>query len=937
VKQRANHRTYWALCLALVAALAVPVPVAHAVYVQCIVRPSPTAAGVAAAYAIDIGSNPYDRIDQLRLTLPFDTGFSASNIGPSTVLVNGIPCRGGTIVKKADNAIRVDIMLQQRLVKGQPIAIAVSREAGLTNPISPRSCYRMTLGFVRDGTELAWIESDQYAITPSALGSLGITIDPPVVGAAGSYDVQFITGSNGRIKAGQDYIMIAFPAGFSLPQSFSMTDVTLNGVSCAGRVYRASDEPNAIQIYTPIDVSSDSLVSIRIPAKAGIKNSGTTGLAILSVWTSIESFRVDAPPIIIMGRQVVEATLRLQPPVAGAAVEMTFDFKTSPVGRLLAGQRVMMRLPSAFALPLFTTGVTCVVNQIEVAVQVDNGVVTATIPAFVPDNGRVIVTLPVGLGIINPAGTGGYVVEVWTDADMSPAVVLTSVQAPSPAAVSLAVSTRAVGRVAAWTVSFAPSSPARLPAAGDAISLVFDEHIIVPQTIAPDSATVNGVPASLTVAGALVAVTVPQGVPVADRITVVLAEDAGIRTPPTEGQYGVTVATTRDATYAAGNSIDFRILPVVTIVVTPDAPSGQNGYYIGTRPTVKLVGDAFSMYYKLDDAGFQPYTTNTPLSIGEGTHALSCYAVTQDGIQGDVTVRSFVVDLTVPKVTIQGSSGDVLVNSSQVTLRGTVSEPVDVLQFNGVPARVAEDLTFDVALTVADGQALACFARDVAGNPTSSIRTVRIDGVAPVIARDSLQLASATVHTNQYNVIVTVSESAAVTVNGLPMTMAGIAWHATVPLATGPNEIVIKAVDRAGNESVLAWTVAYTDLLEIELRVGEATARVGDELRVLDAPPVVVNGVTFVPLRFIGEALGSSVQWNDALKVVFLERGTRQLQLTIGSKLAIVDGEIVELLEAPRIVNGRTMVPIRFISEAFGADVQWDPETRGVSITVDTN
>jgi hypothetical protein len=95
--------------------------------------------------------------------------------------------------------------------------------------------------------------------------------------------------------------------------------------------------------------------------------------------------------------------------------------------------------------------------------------------------------------------------------------------------------------------------------------------------------------------------------------------------------------------------------------------------------------------------------------------------------------------------------------------------------------------------------------------------------------------------------------------------------------------------------------------------------------------------VTFVPLRFIGEALGSSVQWNDALKVVFLERGTRQLQLTIGSKLAIVDGEIVELLEAPRIVNGRTMVPIRFISEAFGADVQWDPETRGVSITVDTN
>jgi hypothetical protein len=79
------------------------------------------------------------------------------------------------------------------------------------------------------------------------------------------------------------------------------------------------------------------------------------------------------------------------------------------------------------------------------------------------------------------------------------------------------------------------------------------------------------------------------------------------------------------------------------------------------------------------------------------------------------------------------------------------------------------------------------------------------------------------------------------------------------------------------------------------------------------------------------------VQWNDALKVVMLQRSARRLQLTIGSKLAIVDGQIVELLEAPRIMNGRTMVPIRFISEAFGADVQWNPETQGISIVVNAD
>jgi hypothetical protein len=434
-----------------------------------------------------------------------------------------------------------------------------------------------------------------------------------------------------------------------------------------------------------------------------------------------------------------------------------------------------------------------------------------------------------------------------------------------------------------------------------------------------------------------VTISVPEGVARVERVTVVIDETAGVRTPPTPSQCGATVSTTGDATSVATNAVDFRVLPVVTVVVTPDMPNGQNGYYIGVRPSAKLFGDAFSIYYRLDDSPYQLYLTGASLDLGEGSHTLSCYGVAQDGTQGDTVQRPFSVDLTAPKVLLSGSSGDVLVNATQVILRGTVSEPVDVLQFNGVAAHVATDLTFEASLSVSDGQALACFARDTAGNPTSSVRTIRVDSVPPVIARDGLQSASTSIHADKIDVMVTVNESATMTLNGLPMSLAGVAWRGTVLLVDGPNQIVVTAVDRAGNESRLAWTVTRTELLAIELHVGDSTARVGDETRTLDAPPVIVNGVTFVPLRFIGEALGSEVQWNDALKVVMLQRSARRLQLTIGSKLAIVDGQIVELLEAPRIINGRTMVPIRFISEAFGADVQWNPETRGISIVVNAD
>jgi spore coat protein U-like protein len=269
-----------------------------------------------------------------------------------------------------------------------------------------------------------------------------------------------------------------------------------------------------------------------------------------------------------------------------------------------------------------------------------------------------------------------------------------------------------------------------------------------------------------------------------------------------------------------------------------------------------------------------------------------------------------------------------------VTLTGTVSELVEMLQVNGVPAAVAPNNTFTVAITASDGQALACYARDLAGNTTSFVRTIRIDSTPPVISRVGPVLTRSTVQTDDLDVRVTVSEPATLTVNGQAMLAASPEYAATIPLQPGANEVTVRAVDSAGNEGILSWTVMHTDTLTIRLTAGASMATVGDEERTLDAPPLIVNGVTFVPLRFIGEALGAEVEWNDALKVVFLTRGTLRVQLSIGSKLAIIDGRITQLLEAPRIQNGRTMVPLRFISEAFGADVTWDQATKAVTVAL---
>lgn len=105
----------------------------------------------------------------------------------------------------------------------------------------------------------------------------------------------------------------------------------------------------------------------------------------------------------------------------------------------------------------------------------------------------------------------------------------------------------------------------------------------------------------------------------------------------------------------------------------------------------------------------------------------------------------------------------------------------------------------------------------------------------------------------------------------------------------------------------------------------------------LDVDPQIDNGTTLVPLRGIIEALGADIEWDDTSKTVTVVKGDDTIELTIGQKTAYKNGDAVDLNVACKLVNGRTMVPLRFISEAIGADVNWDGETRDISITFNSS
>ncbi len=99
-----------------------------------------------------------------------------------------------------------------------------------------------------------------------------------------------------------------------------------------------------------------------------------------------------------------------------------------------------------------------------------------------------------------------------------------------------------------------------------------------------------------------------------------------------------------------------------------------------------------------------------------------------------------------------------------------------------------------------------------------------------------------------------------------------------------------------------------------------------------DQPPVVMNGRTMVPLRLIFDALGAEMVWDQTSETVTATRGATTVKLTIGATIAYVNGEAKALDSPAIIINERTLVPARFIGESLGAKVGWNEETWTVSI-----
>ena len=483
---------------------------------------------------------------------------------------------------------------------------------------------------------------------------------------------------------------------------------------------------------------------------------------------------------------------------------------------------------------------------------------------------------------------------------------------------------------------------------GKYIYITFPEEFTLPQTVKKEFITVNTeIPTEVKISGKTISLKIPSSIANYRDVTINIYSSFGIINPPKKGTYIFAVWTDSE-TEPVTVTVEIKEKDYVrTLIQTnPIEPDGVSGFF-KSQVTVTLLPEtntqeSMQTFYKIDGGDFKLY--EVPFSISEGTHTISYYSKT-NYITEDPQTKTLKIDLTPPLITFNFEETTYTAESTFV-ISGKVSEP-STLYINGIMVDVKSDLSYAKEFPIENGgNTFTLRATDVAGNSTIRQITVVLDLTTPVLTVESPTnwqqfkgkgvLAKGSVYPENCNVYV----------NGekIPLDEKGNFDFTYTPKTKNTLlSINITAVySLTGKSAEQKILVTYEPQSEkILLTVDKNTALVDGIEKTMDVAPFIDKNSnrTLVPIRFVSEFLGGTVDWNATTRTVTIKFGKNinneglKIELTIENTIVYVNGKEVKTDVAPLIKDSRTFVPLRFIAETMGFNVEWNSANRSIAIT----
>lgn len=514
----------------------------------------------------------------------------------------------------------------------------------------------------------------------------------------------------------------------------------------------------------------------------------------------------------------------------------------------------------------------------------------------------------------------------------------------------------------------------------DTITLTFPEQIPVSSEINRENISINQYyPSDVDYDGEILRVLIPSGINIlaGESVEVAIASGA-ISNPQEAGNYNIKVSTSQDTREVTSGSFyitDYEYSngvskPSVKIGLVSDNAAPQYTINFKTSANGKLEPGSY-IYLTF------PYGSTMPASVER-----SAVKINNTELYYEPDIDGYKLSLRVPNITISaGAAVEIFISSSAEIKKPAISDYNTVKVATSAESRLITSFPWTVDSTNAEakvgltvvplpngkGQAAAYtvtinpgLLKTLAGTLNNLMIIFPPGTVLPdSIAADKVKIngikAAGCLIDKHTNALIIIFQTGYSYENQLIVSIDQAAGIKN-PSAPAQHKLDI-GILRSSNTVLSDWYTIYEQSVstssatststtnasttaagtsagrqQVELRVDSSLAYVDGVLQVLDSSPVIIKGVTMVPLRFVANYLGATTVYDTVTASVTVKLGTKEILLWVDSAMAKVNGSFVSMNAETANINNRLMVPVRFVSENLGAQVSWDGNSRLITI-----
>ena len=233
-------------------------------------------------------------------------------------------------------------------------------------------------------------------------------------------------------------------------------------------------------------------------------------------------------------------------------------------------------------------------------------------------------------------------------------------------------------------------------------------------------------------------------------------------------------------------------------------------------------------------------------------------------------------------------------NKSEATVTG-ITNPGNTVLINGsINATVDDNGHFSAKVTLKEGlNTIIAEAKNSKGDAVKASISITLDTAPPDIFIDD---PGYLVDVSEIEVTGRTEPYSTVKVNGTPVTLTHDIFKGIIKVNLGKNTITVESTDLAGNNSIKTRDIYVYHRITMKLTIDNPVITINDQPQPpLEYPPFILQGRTLVPVRIISEGIGANVEWNAAAKTVTITLGSKTIVMTIDKHEVFVNGKQILL------------------------------------------